>query len=193
MRGRFATNLVGDRFGRLVVLERAPPRAGRTGKARWHCRCDCGAGHMVEGGYLRSGKSKSCGCPQRELVAARKTRHGATTRAARWPEWAVWHSMISRCHRPKTQSFERYGARGIAVCDRWRFGEGAVSGFECFIADMGRRPSADLSIDRINNDGNHEPSNCRWATAAQQIANRRRRGPDKHPRKKLRSTPDGRR
>jgi hypothetical protein len=83
--------------------------------------------------------------------------------------------MINRCYRPTTGNFHNYGGRGITVCDRWRFGEGGLSGFECFIGDMGRRPDPALSVDRINNDGDYEPANCKWATAKEQANNRRRR------------------
>jgi hypothetical protein len=83
--------------------------------------------------------------------------------------------MIRRCYRPETESFKYYGARGIGVCDRWRYGEGGLSAFQCFIADMGRRPSKDLSIDRENNDGDYSPDNCRWATSVEQAANKRNR------------------
>lgn len=165
-------DLVGQRFGRLIVLSRDPEGTGR--KVRWNCRCDCGVLTSVSGNNLRAGKTQSCGCLQRELAAERQRTHGATERGNHWPEWGVYCQMLNRCYRPETDSYRNYGGRGIQVCDRWRFGEDGKSGFECFIDDMGRRPASGLSIDRFpDNDGNYEPGNCRWATASQQQLNAR--------------------
>lgn len=169
-----AIDITGQRFGRLVAIEPTHVRTGAVTHTAWVCRCDCGSTTTVRTRSLRLGESQSCGCFQKELTAARFTRHGATRVGRRWPEWGVLRGMIHRCHDPKHSGFKWYGARGISVCDRWRFGEGGRSGFECFVADLGRRPSSDLSIDRIDNDGNYEPGNCRWATPAEQVHNSRR-------------------
>lgn len=164
-----AINMLGKQFGRLVVFE----SAGSDGKRHnWKCLCECGTVGIYQGQRLRDGKTRSCGCFQREDLAERKLRHGATRRHERWPEWGVWRAMINRCYRPEQKGFNRYGGRGITVCDRWRFGEDWLTGFECFIADMGRRPAPDLSIERKNNDGNYEKSNCKWATRIEQANNR---------------------
>jgi hypothetical protein len=90
----------------------------------------------------------------------------------RAPEYGTWWGMVQRCTYPRHNRFALYGGRGIAVCDRWRYGDGERSGFECFFADMGPRPERH-SIDRVDNDGNYEPGNCRWATASVQMRNRR--------------------
>jgi len=164
--------MAGQKFGRLTVVRRS---GTSRKKAVWHCECDCGQSMETKGTYLRAGITKSCGCLQRELLSERRTKHGATRKNSHWPEYGIWFTMINRCYRPEADSYKYYGARGIYVCDRWRDGEGCLSGFECFIADMGRRPHANLSIDRINNDGPYAPGNCRWATGAVQRLNQRPR------------------
>lgn len=153
-------NLEGRRFGRLVVERYA---GSRCGQAAWACACDCGAAVVVCGGNLRSGGSTSCGCFRTE----RRTKHGHNTRAGRSPEYVAWHNMIRRCRGTAggLASLD-YHLRGITVCDRWQ-------SFDAFLADMGPRPSLRHSLDRIDNDGNYEPGNCRWATTQEQRANRR--------------------
>lgn len=95
-------------------------------------------------------------------------RHGLADSPTQW----VWSDMKRRCHSPGRRGYERYGARGISVCERWLHGDGTRNGFECFVADMGVRPFRDHQLDRIDNDGNYEPGNCRWATREQQDYNK---------------------
>lgn len=153
-------DITGKRFGYLVVIRRG--RNYRT-SATWICRCDCGTEKEIRGHDLRSGHIVSCSC-QRNRNRNRRT-HGMSRTA----EYKAWRDMLARCARPTNKSFKNYGGRGIKVCQRWR------DRFENFLADMGRKPSPELSIDRINNDGNYKPGNCRWATLKEQNNNQRPR------------------
>lgn len=144
--------MVGRVFGRLTVVSRHS-----SGPTRWTCKCECGAVTHPRQESLRSGHTTSCGC-SRGL-----TTHGMTGHEL----YRTWARMKSRCLCPTDGDFHRYGARGISVCARW------VESFASFVTDMGPRPSTRHSLDRIDNSGNYEPSNCRWATATEQSRNRR--------------------
>lgn len=150
-------DITGQTFARLTVLR----EDGRIRKeAAWLCSCECGATTRVPGNALRVGRVLSCGCAKRDNMPA--LRHGmADTRIHR-----SWMSMLGRCERPTDTAFQNYGGRGIKVCDRWHT-------FEHFAADMGPMPDTH-TLDRIDVNGNYEPSNCRWATYHEQSLNTRR-------------------
>lgn len=152
----------GNRYGRLLVLERTDnsPR----GIAMWLCRCDCGQIVAARGDHLRSGATQSCGCYMRDKAKETSQKHdGTKTRLYR-----IWCNMKNRCYNAKVKSYADYGARGIVVCDEWLYS------FEVFRDwSLANGYQDDLTLDRIDTNGNYEPSNCKWSTMLEQQSNRR--------------------
>ena len=163
-----AANLENLIFGRLTVSKRD---GSIRSKAVWLCLCVCGSEIRTTTDNLKSGKTKSCGCLQKEMqserISIRNTVHGHNKGGTgnQSPEWNSWSSMLKRCKNPNNRNYRHYGGRGIIVCPQW-------SEFVNFLSDMGSRPKG-KTLDRIDVNGNYEPSNCRWATLSEQQRNKR--------------------
>lgn len=153
-------DLTGREFGRWKVLAFSHIRKSKY--AYWKCQCSCGTEKFVRGCKLRGGESKSCGCLHKELASLRLTTHGMTNTSI----YRIWTNMKVRCYDPNNKGFKDYGGRGITICPEW------LNSFEIFYKDVGNRPDG-MSLDRIDNAGNYEPSNVQWATKEDQENNKR--------------------
>lgn len=168
------TILPGRKFGRLTVLEEGPRWKYPSSKPlrAYLCRCVCGREKLVTRNSLVTGHTRSCGClndeTRRALIGTIATIHGEARTGKQTPEYRAWLSMRRRCLSPKATGYQRYGGRGITVCDRW------TSSFQNFLEDVGRKPGKQYSLERVNNDGPYSPENCKWATKSEQSANTRR-------------------
>lgn len=160
-----AVDITGKRFGRLTALEKTDMRC--CGRIVWKCVCDCGEITYVDTCRLKTGTTRSCGCLYQETRKG-KLKHGESgTRLHR-----IWKAMHTRCTNHKTTDYKYYGERGITICEEWN-GENGYENFSKWARENGYEEN--LTIDRIDVDGNYEPSNCRWVTQAEQNRNKRKR------------------
>jgi len=157
-------DITGQQFGRLTVICRAPREIGGKRPTMWRCVCSCGTEKMLAGHHLSQGRTKSCGCLNRE-VTAQKNRDSAKHGMWRSNEFGIWQGMLQRCSPTNVDACKRrnYAERGVTVCERWR------NSFEAFYSDIGPRPSRQHSLDRFpDQQGSYEPGNVRWATPIEQ-------------------------
>lgn len=169
----FVTDLTGQRFGMLVAIARHRS-TGKSGRTSYTCKCDCGVEKEILHGNLRHGASTSCGCHRLNVLRTVNISHGKSHK----PTWLSWRAMRDRCTRVSCKDYVNYGARGIAVCDRW------LNSFEDFLADMGDRPKG-KTLERKKNHLGYSATNCVWATPLEQGNNKRNNRFIQHAGKRL--------
>ena len=155
-------NLVGKRFGRLVVFEMGP--RNKQNKIQWLCKCDCGKTTLVCGAKLKNGHTKSCGCLREQNTGKMFTKHNKSMSTI----YHVYYGIKGRCYNPKNSVYRYYGGKGVTMCEDWR--NDFMAFYNWAIAN-GYKDG--LTIDRINSNGNYEPSNCRWVTQKEQNRNKK--------------------
>lgn len=155
-------DLTGQRFGRLIVLSKRKENKGV--QPQWECLCDCGNVCIVTSNHLLMNRTQSCGCLQKERAKQTNTKHGGRYHSL----YSTWLDIKKRCYNPNSHDYHNYGGRGIQMCEEWR------NNFDIFEEwCLSHGYAKGLSIDRINNNGNYEPSNCRWVSNKTQCNNKR--------------------
>ncbi len=160
-------DLSGKKFGTYTVIKFVDKNPDGNPASRFLCRCECGVEKVLTASHINSGITQSCGCLTNGIISEKNSTHGDTRGGERTKEYRAWKAIKDRCYLKSTKAYHNYGGRGISMCHRW------LESYESFLSDMGRAPLSTNSVERKDNEGNYEPSNCYWSTPPIQARNRR--------------------